>query len=198
MRKDYVGFITDRFAGKTVHIVASGPSLADFDYKKLRNKTVIAVNHAYKKVPWFDCKVATDANFFQREDRDAMNHGPTLCPAHACDDARLIHFRMSGMVLTEPGPVYAYGGGGIAALSIALQGKAENIILWGYDYSYIGNAHHATQGEFKHSMGPGKEHIFRNHASKFSIFPRERIFNASLNSAVECFKKISHSEALNY
>ncbi len=195
---NYVDFITGKFTGKTVHIVGSGPSLTGFDYRRLSGKTIIPVNHAYKKVPWCAFKVAIDANFFSREDSEAIGRGWTLSPAHAAKGDGIVNFRMASHFSTEPGPVYAYGSSGLAAVTIALQGDAERVILWGLDYRFINGRHHATQGEFKHSQGEGREHIFEAQVSKFAVFPADKILNASQDSGLTYFEKVSIETALKY
>lgn len=194
----YVEFITGRYAGKTVHVVGSGPSLTGFDYSRLRGKVIIPINHAYKQVPQFDIKVAIDGNFFTREDKEAINAGLSLCPAHACRDPRVINFRMASHFSLEPGPVYAYGSSGLAAVTVALQGGAEKVVLWGLDYCYDNGRHHATQGLYNHSQGEGREHIYGAQVSKFAVFPADKILNASPISRLECFQKVSIDDALKY
>jgi len=105
---------------------------------------------------------------------------------------------MSGMFSTEPGPVYGYGSAGLVALTIALQGGAEKVILWGYDYGFSNGAHHSTQGEFRHSMGLDKEHLYKNQVSKFAVYPSGIILNASPESNIPYFQKLSQSDALKY
>lgn len=194
----YVEFITGRHTGKTVHVVGSGPSLAGFDYSRLSGKAIIAINHAYKEVPTFDFKVALDRGFFTREDPQAVGRGFTLAPAHAERHPQVINFRMASHFSTEPGPVYAYGSSGLAALTMALQAGAERVVLWGYDYRHADGVHHATQGKYKHSQGEGREHILTAQVSKFAVFPVDKIVNASADSALPYFRKVSIDEALNY
>ncbi len=194
---NYVDFIAGKFAGKTVHIVGSGPSLTGFDYLRLSGKTIIPVNHAYKKVPGFAFRVAIDANFFTREDTEGGG-GLTLSPDHAAKGPGIINFRMASHFSAEPGPVYAYGSSGLAAVTIALQGGAERVILWGLDYRFINGRHHATQGEFKHSQGDGREHIFEAQVSKFAVFPADKILNASQESGLPYFQKVTVDDALKY
>ena len=193
---NYVEFITNKFLGKTVHCVGSGPSLSEFDYSILRGKTVIPLNHAYKKVPQFVFKVGIDKNFYRREDTNAENVGLTLCPALALQHPKAINFKMAAVFMETPGPVYAFGSSGLAGLTIALQGGARRVILWGFDYCYLNGRHHATQGEFTHCQGEGREHVFASAKSKFSVFPRERVFLAT-PSALPYFEKISINDALN-
>lgn len=194
---NYIDFINDRYVGQTVHVVGSGPSLRGFDYSLLTGKMIIAINHAYKEVPQFDFKVALDRTFFTREDTDAVNHGWTMAPHHAAQDSRIINFRMAAHFSTDPGPVYAYGSSGLAAVSMALQGAAERVVLWGLDYCFADGIHHATQGKYMHSQGDGREHVFQAQASKFAAFPVEKIVNASSISGIQIFRKVSVEEAIS-
>ena len=67
----YPEFIRNKFEGEEVHVVASGPSLVGFDYKRLNGKNVIAVNHAFKKVRHSFC-IFTDKGFANRESPDVI------------------------------------------------------------------------------------------------------------------------------
>ena len=194
---NYIEFIKRRYVGQTVHVVGSGPSLQGFDYSRLTGKTIIAINHAYKEVPQFDVKVALDRTFFTREDTEAIGRGWTIAPHHAAKDSRVINFRMAAHYSDEPGPVYAYGSSGLAAVTIALQGGAERVVLWGLDYCFVDGVHHATQGKYKHSQGDGREHVFQAQVSKFAAFPVEKIVNASSISGIQIFRKVSVDEAIS-
>lgn len=195
---EYLKFITGRYVGKAVHIVGSGPSLAGFDYSLLQGKIILAINHASREVPNFDAKIVLDANHITRENPDALRSFPLLCSTHATDDARAIRFRMASHFDDQPGPVYAYGSSGLAAVSIALQGGADRVILWGLDYCFKDGRHHATQDKYTHRQGEGREHVFASQVSKFAVFPAEKIFNASEISALPYFKKLSVADALKY
>lgn len=191
----YLDFITGRFSGRDVHIVASGPSLAGFDYSYFQDKTVIAVNHSYKKTP-FDFKVFSDRSFVRKEDPASIDNGFSLCPAKAHGETdKVINFAYSSQYQEEPGPVYGMGSSGLVALTIALQGGASRVFLWGYDYTFQvkdgQTVHHATQGEFMHRVTqPAQKVIYETVIPRFRVYPANRVFNMSPESAIPYFPKL--------
>lgn len=138
----YVEFIKDKFKGQPVHVVASGPSLFGFDYSKLDNCNVIAVNHAFKFVK-HDFTVSVD-NLVKREEDTVVD--PLKTPYWL---TRLIRdFRHLPNVITlkffdtdfsfdpEQG-VYHSRLAGCAALCVALQSGASHVYLWGFDCRFF-------------------------------------------------------------
>ena len=48
---------------KSVYIIGGGPSLKDFDFYKLKDKDIIAVNNAFLNVPWAKYFITMDYTF---------------------------------------------------------------------------------------------------------------------------------------
>lgn len=191
----YLDFITGRFSGRDVHIIGSGPSLTAFDYSYFQDKTVIAVNHAYKKVA-FDFKVFSDRSFVRKEDPACIDNGLSLCPKRAHPETdKVINFEYSSQFSSQPGQVYGMGSSGLVALTIALQGTASRVFLWGFDYTFQvkdgQTIHHATQGEFFHRVTqPTQKVIYETVIPRFRVYPADRVFNMSPESAIPYFPKL--------
>jgi len=215
----YPDFIKDRYKNKDVHIVASGPSLIGFDYSYFNDKNVIAVNHAYKLVK-NDFVVFLDSHFAARESPEVLTSGNTLVcsrSAHVPFDQCYAFKAVNRFQLDPNEGVYSPRSSGLAALTIAIQGSAKNIYLWGFDYRFFSfpeiveaaNSNgadkatkdfiknlkkekygHATTGKFKHSQDEAyHEIIFKDIVKLFEIYPRHNIFNMSKYSAIPFFER---------
>lgn len=207
--RDYVDFIQGRFAGQDVHIVASGPSLYGFDYRYFFDKTVIAVNHAYKLTPHDFC-VFIDSGFREVESPGVLSE--TYCVTPKGSPGGQVQFNWSKYFSPDPkAGVYSLRGksSGIAALSIALQGGAKMVYLHGYDYRFLSptdmqsvadyskaappkNCYygHSTSGLFSHRKDDvAHKHLFESKIEYFRPFPIDRVVNCSPWSAIPYFVK---------
>lgn len=203
---NYVEWIKDRLKNQEVHIVASGPSLVNFNYSTLSNKNVISVNHAYKKLiqkPLWG--VAVDTAFIEQEDPRAPYQITLLCKRK--DPYPVIPIECN-RVAYDPDPangVYTNKCSGAAAISTALHAGAARIYLYGFDCDVTKELVHATDHEFKHRRKQRKREnrieteklnkhnrdSFRNMVKHFDSFPIENIINMNINSKITRFKKIA-------
>lgn len=206
---NYESFIKNRFSGKIVHIIGSGPSLTDFDYSIFKNKTIITINHSYKLVE-SEFTVCLDTNFAIREDQSKiLDSNKIILTAKTSNLSRerTYQFRPTNRFSLNPEDgVYSSRSSGLAALTIALQGMAERIFLWGFDYKFFSvddikkytnvvNMEnkmygHSTSGVYTHSQDEEiHEHIFTDIIPYFSVYPRNKIINMSIGSAIPFFEK---------
>ena len=92
--------------------------------------------------------------------------------------------------------INAYGNSGIGALATAVHAKAKAIIMLGYDVQKTeGKAH--WHGD--HPQGLGNAGKIENWPEKFARFARMQpanIINASRETALTCFSRMSLDEAL--
>ncbi len=208
----YPDFISNRFTGKEVHVVASGPSLLGFDYSQLKGKTVIAVNYAYKFVE-HDFVVYVDKGFPKEalgitEETTCLSRPQRTFPP-TVGLKILSHFTM------DP-KVGVYGGihqrsSGVAALCIALQGGAEHVYIYGMDCKFFSREEalaaarfngapesivtldrygHSTSGVIPHKRDDeDADAIFQLTAKLFNVFPRDKVTNQSPFSLITKFKK---------
>jgi len=185
----YPGWIAGRLDGQEVHIVASGPSLRDYDYSKLDGKNVIAVNHAYKMVKhlW---TVAVDRAFVQHEDPRAPYETTLLCRYYSPHP--IIDFKYNTEFSLDPQKgVYCRKCSGVAAVTTAIHAGADHIYLYGFDCRFSGGFSHSTEGQFKHRRTkPQDEGIFKKHVRLYAEFPAEKITNMNIHSAITHFEKI--------
>ena len=181
-------FIKNRYAGKSVHIVASGESLRDFDYSYFDDKLTIAVNHAHKKVN-ADLNVFIDKGFINKECNE-IHKKVYACPRYV--NTNSLYFDFSRALNFEPDDrVFAPTQGktsGAVALVIALKGNPDRIYLHGFDYGFE-KYHHATAGEYNHRQTDAS---LRNSLASglhyFDFLPTGKIINCSKNSKITRFK----------
>lgn len=212
----YPDFIKGRFAGGDVHVIASGPSLYGFDYSFFKNKTVIAVNHAWK-VSNHKFVVFMDRHFAVTESPGVTEQ--TVCLTRKLPNIKSIQFNDTRIFTYDPEHgVYCRQSSGVSALTVAVQSGASKIFLWGFDSRFFspeemrdvakyngaeimpGNKYygHSTADDFLHTREDVKhKHIYRNMIELFNAFPHEvrsRVVNMSPWSAIEVFKKESLRE----
>lgn len=118
------------WSGQTVAVIGNGPSLIDELLAEAKGRPCIAVNRGARRAPWADMLVSIDANWpdecadfaglrivgVEREELDALYvampyEAVTLAPGH------VIHLRNNAL----------------AAIRIAAQAGASEILLYGMD-----------------------------------------------------------------
>lgn len=119
------------WAGQTVAVLATGPSVSQKVADALREHRTIAVNEAIRVAPWADMLVALDGNWPQ-EFRDFA--GLRLS---GIDDESLDAFYIGhrfDRVTLAPGHIVEIRNSGLAAVRIAAEMGAARILLAGFDY----------------------------------------------------------------
>jgi hypothetical protein len=191
-----------RWQGETVAILASGPSMCAEDAAAVEAAGVkaIAVNSTWQAAPWANVHYSSDADWWQHN-LPAMRkacagefftgHNGFIAP-----DVRQCPYRKGAMGLwKKPGAISWGGNSGHCAIGLAYQFGARRIILLGFD----------QQGEHWHSEHPAeirKPPNWPMWAERFSLLARDlaavgvEVVNASRETSLECFRRISLAEAL--
>lgn len=192
-------------------IIAGGPSLAGFDFERLRGKgRIIAINRAFEYAPWADILFFMDNKFYrlchdgeryarwlefkgQRVFLDLMGRKYEDC----------YHVRSLGRVGLSKSigqGLYHGNNSGVGALNLALVLKANPIYLLGYDmrFSQDGKSH------FHSGYGPGaKEQTVKSFVrdfermAKFMGDERRHIVNLNPHSGLRIFRFGNIDEVLN-
>lgn len=202
-----IGKIEPVYLGETVYIVGGGPSLKDFDFNSLRDKVTIAVNKSYRFVPnpsviyWSDTRVY---QWFQ-EDLDKINCLKVTNKAFPVGAPGVINLLNTGKHGLDKDPRCIRDGGnsGYAAMNLAYHLGAKKIILLGFDMKVDKSLSHFHGGYdqltripddalYKRLMLPSFETI-ANDLEKAKV----KVYNASLESAIECFPKIRLDQIFN-
>lgn len=153
---DYNGI----YKNEDVYILGSGTSLLWFDFKRLKNNPVIAINHSYK-IHKPNVLIFNDAYFLKVEEKlenIVASNIPSLASQNTylkeTDQIKIFNF---SNVITDNILAGLYGrmGTGFTALSLALISGAKRIFLVGYDYRGY------TAGEVEKITGqkPDKEYF---------------------------------------
>jgi hypothetical protein len=131
-----------RWEGRTVAIVASGPSLKNADLDALANVPTIAVNDNWRKVPTAEILYAADAPWWAYHDyvpefageRWTQQKGPSGWARHAmAQGLRVIQSAASPGVSTDPALIHTGSNSAFQALNLAVLGGARRVLLLGCD-----------------------------------------------------------------
>lgn len=190
--------------GSTIVCLATGPSLTQADVDTCRDRArVIAIKNAYDLAPWSDVVYGAGVDqtkWWQRNgDRVAAEHQGlrfTLDPA-ASKWASLLRWGTVEGLSTEPDRLALGRNSGYQAINLAVLLGAAKIILLGYDMKTAGPRENFFEGPTK-----GPSHRFADWRPFFAtlVDPLRRldvsVINCTPGSALDCFPKMSLSEAL--
>jgi hypothetical protein len=132
------------FAGKTVGIVAGGPSLKGVDWSQFRGFPHVAVNRALEVCPWAHILWWTDGKFYL-DNKDAIQrHAARYKATVPCQVYRpkygqgLTFYQFTGMrgLETKPGFLRHGNNSGYTAINMVAQLGAARIVLFGYDMRF--------------------------------------------------------------
>ena len=197
---------------RTVYVVGGGPSLKGFDFTRLPSLGhVFGVNQAM--VDAHCCagisidRLFIDANRLRLETFAASRElylapGNTwrklLEPVAGATYLRNVPAGLS----REPGTVATGGTSGYAALNLAVLKGAKRIVLLGYDYGLIDGRHHYHDAYPWHHVAndqswPAWAKQF-DAAAPLLAAQGVEVVNASPQSAITCFPKMSIEDALTW
>lgn len=191
------------FKDDDVFIIGGGYSLYGFDFNRLKNKRVIAVNHAYRYCNP-EILVFLDGKFKREVERD-FNHdlykmpfkivaGPSsgMKPQGNCTVVQIAQ-RVSDI----PWRLYGRAQTGLIAINICLIGKAKNIYLLGFDGGHTHGNKHFYSNDWKHTQDGNEEKYFKMNKRYDAYRGYKNIYNCNEKSKMTQFKKISIDEVLN-
>lgn len=196
------------FSGKSVAIVAGGPSLKGFDFGRLSHSTVVAINRAHENLPGASMLWWSDMLFWVNHKDAIAAHGAPVkatvdwdYPADMLPPGVSV-YRVTGRAGYDPAPGCIRHGNNsaYAAIHATAQRGARKIVIFGLDMRY------GPDGESHYHGGHGKVHEERTLTEDMLPFfetlagPLAKlgltIINASPNSAVTCWPRCSIEEGL--
>lgn len=200
--------------GEPFIVAGSGPSLTPEVAhtvrmaRWLKGWRVIAVNDAYKRLPFADTLYACDWGWWVKHDgaRDFKGERVTstsVC-AHLIDDKRdaakqygltLVNADDKPGFSTKPGVIHygQSGSSGFQAVNLAIIRGASRIVLVGFDYRHVdGRAHFFGDHE---GLRQPRDTDYRALGAAFRPGPVE-ILNATTGSSIDCYPIVSLEEAL--
>lgn len=189
-------WIVNYFQDDDVFIVGGGASLIGFDFKRLDNKRVIAINHSYRYVK-HELLIYLDAKFKKEceiigDPVEKMTCKIIAGPSgNAKESDNITVVQMTPEVSKLPDRMYGRATSALVAINAALLGKAKRIYLLGIDCKFIGGKDHFYYRDFKHARADCEIAYRRviNHFDKFK--PYKNIFNCSKESLLTVFPKVN-------
>lgn len=197
-----------RWSGRCI-VAASGPSLTEAVAARCRGERVVAVNDAYRLLPWAEVKYACDQAWWEIHHKNVLSGerwtSHSLSPKN---DKRAISDQLGLMVIEgrngdgfshDPAVIHYASNSGFQAVNLALLFGADPIILVGFDMREVDRKRHFF-GNHKaplrdgHQFGPWIASFAR--AAK-TLGDSPRIINATPGSALTCFPMLPLDEALN-
>jgi hypothetical protein len=187
----------DRWKGRTVVCIASGPSLTPEDCALVQASALptIVTNTTFRLCPWADVLMAFDCKWW-REYRGEVEK--TFAGARLACSQGALSFGVP--VITRRDTWFqAFGNSGTAAISLATVGGATRILLLGYDCQKTGGRTH-WHGDHPPMLGNARS--IRNWPTQFKNVARyavgngARVINCTRQTALTCFERFPLEEAL--
>lgn len=187
-----------RWSGRCI-VAASGPSLTPEVAELCRNERVVAVNDAYRLLPWAEVTYACDTAWWEIHHEAAAGERWTSHSLSPKNDKTMVADRLGLRVIEgrgnvgfsrDPGYINYASNSGFQAVNLALLWGADPVVLIGFDMREV----------------DGKSHFFGRHkpplrdsaqwntwignfakAAEMLWHPRPTIINATPGSALKCF-----------
>lgn len=189
-----------RWENETVVIFGSGNSLTDeqIEYAYDLNCKYIAINDTYKRVPFADVLYACDYKWWDKHYEEVDFRGEMWT-----QDLRAKNEFALGWVLGRNKSglgsdcVHFGGNSGYQAINLAYLWGAKRIILLGFDCKPINGKHHWFG---QHPQGLNQNQNFAIWISNFNQIAKDlneqkvEVINCSMDSALDCFKKVPIEE----
>lgn len=197
------------FEGRTVCIVAGGPSLAGFRWGDLTLANVIAINRAYEVLPFAKMLWWGDASFFRQHKTGLWSHGcyykATFKHGYGQDEIPewVTTYRVSGREGFDPDPACMRTGNNstYAAMHLCAHLGAKRIVLFGVDMKWSGDRTHWHDGYGTAPIPGMLEDKMRPLFAGLVQPLAERgieVINASPDSALDLWPRCSLSDGVRF
>ena len=192
-------------------LIGGGPSLKKFQFERLRGRRCMAVNVAFKDVPWAEIGYVGDTRLLDQlaDDKDwAAFAGLRYTRANKLAQAKkpqpkkikgLVEIRRWAKNKTE---IVGLGNSGLSALNLAEHLGWDPVFLLGFDCcgytskGKMGNYHARYPPEWA-KPGTSMHMKFTRAFRMVSDDIRIKVYNCTAESQLDCFPKISFDEALH-
>ena len=194
--------------GQRCFIIAGGPSLAGFDFERLRDEKVIAINRAFEYVPWADILFFMDNRFYKYVHSEAFG-AKALKTWNEFEGFKVFLnlmgrkyddvYSVRSLGRTGVSPSIAKGlfhgnNSGVGALNLAVTLKASPIYLLGYDMKYGTDAKGKKKTHFhsgyRQAHPEGIVRSFIRDIERMNRYLKRinpKIINLNPDSALRCF-----------
>lgn len=190
--------------GRTVAILASGPSMSPTVAASVAHLPRIVINTTYRLAPDADILYACDPAWWQAHPEAAAVRGIKLALEHAPGKrlpvpAGVLFMRNTGRLGFDPSPACLRTGdnSGAQAVQVAVHARAARILLLGFDMK--GGHWHGAHPAGLAPTGPSQCRkfvtAFRSLALELARRPVE-ILNCTPGSALDCFPRARLADVL--
>ena len=196
--------------GQACVVAATGPSLTEEVVERVfcEGINTIAVNDAYRLMPWADALYACDGAWWDHHKACRGFGGAKWSSHQAGTNDKLRHARLYGLSLvngsdgqgfsTDPAHIHYGGNSGFQAINLALLFGAIRIVCIGFDMQTVDDKAHFFGNH------PGRLQRSTNYERFCNAFrfaaktlpPGVEIINATPNSALKCFPRMPLETAL--
>lgn len=188
--------IKPNFKDKVVVCIASGASLTEEDCNlvRLSGLPTIVTNTTYQMCPWADILFGYDKKWWEYYINDVKKlfRGRLMSYSGA-----LVNFGVDNLSHTNWFKNFQHSGACI--IGLAIECGAKQVILLGYDCKIDDKAHwHGNHPQgFNNCKSISQWHIHHDEVKKFAERKGCEVLNASRDTALDCYKKVSLEAVLN-
>jgi len=184
------------WAGRTVFILASGPSLTQEQCDAVRGKgKVIAINTTFRLAPWADVLYGCDGRWWDEYHSEAKATSSELWTQEASaakkHGLKFAQSRKAPGLGKQFGVIHQGANSGYQAINLAYQAGVKRIVLLGFDMKRVGGKshHHGDHPRHLNSSLPFAMWIreFAQLAKDLEAAGVETI-NCTPGSALKCFR----------
>jgi hypothetical protein len=190
------------WAGKTVTVLASGPSMSQSVADAVREAGVptIVINTTFHLAPWADVLYAADGFWWAKYAREVESFAGLKV---TCDDdfklPGLLSLRNTGKVGFDDDKscIRTGGNSGFQAIHVAVHGGARRVLLCGMDMH--GGHWHGRHPEPLRNAGDGIFPRWLKHFDELGVHLRERgvsVVNCTPGSALHTWPHMALTDAL--
>lgn len=196
------------WTGKTVAVLASGPSMSQSVAESVRKIPIpaIAVNTTFRLAPWADMLYAADIRWWEKYAKEIAEFAGLKV---TCDSGGVLEgvhvLRNTGRVGFDPDPgcVRTGGNSGYQAIHVAAQAGAERILLLGFDMRAHGPHQMHWHARHPEPLRNASDGIFERWLSTFDTLASElkqrgiRVINCTPGSALMAWPNMALEEAIH-
>ena len=194
-------------AERPVYVVAGGPSLRGFDWRRLDGRQVVAINRAYEVLPDAAMLWWSDAGFWRRNRQPIHAHRAPLKATVALPEDRFAYpldvtiYRATGVDGFDgtTGAIRHGCNSGYAAIHAAAGLGARRIVVMGLDMRHEGAMTHWHTGHgMLHVERTLRDRMLPHFASLAAALSARgvEVVNASPASLVDCWPKAALDDVL--
>lgn len=192
-----------KLEGRTVFIIASGPSSSQADADLVKGRTTMTVNSSWRLAPWADIHYSSDHDWWDLN-IEAMREQCggefwTGHPSYQQPGVNRCPYDKRGRGLSKaPGVINWGGNSGYCAIGLAYQFGAAGVVLLGYDQSDKDGSH--WHGDHPAQIAKGFNWpMWRERFGEMAKDARTLgfpILNATRKTTLDCFPRVKLEEVL--